>query len=113
MNMKTAILTALLASALWIYGEEPKSSYPLTTCVVSGEKLGKHGDTIVYMYKGQEIRFCCKDCIGDFEKNPDRYLKDLEEARSSAAGKDVELRNSEHHHGTAEDSATPAARADK
>jgi YHS domain-containing protein len=51
--------------------------YPLTTCLVSGEKLGSMGEPIVLNHKGQEIKFCCKQCQPDFEKNPDKYLAKL------------------------------------
>ena len=58
--------------------------YPLTTCVVSGEKLGEMGKPVVYEYKDREIKFCCKDCIKDFKKDPAKYVKKLEEAEAKA-----------------------------
>jgi YHS domain-containing protein len=100
--MRTAILTALLAAALWTYGEEPKPSYPLATCVVSGEELGEHGEPFVYKYKGHEVRFCCKDCIGDFEKDPEKYLKMIEQAKKKAGDqKTIDLKHEGHDHGKA------------
>ena len=71
-------------------GTEAKPAYPLTTCVVSGDKLGGDmGAPVDYTYKqagkpDRLVRFCCKDCIADFEKEPAKYLKKLDEA---AAGK--------------------------
>lgn len=48
----------------------------LKTCPVSGEKLnGDMGAPYVFVYKGQQIKLCCKSCKKDFEKNPDKYLK--------------------------------------
>ena len=32
---------------------------------------------VTLVYKGQVIGFCCKDCIKDFEKDPEKYVKDL------------------------------------
>ena len=63
--------------------------YPLKTCVVSGEKLGGDmGGPVLYSYKGREIKFCCKDCRKDFDKDPAKYVKKLEEAEAKAkAGK--------------------------
>ena len=58
--------------------------YPLETCVVSGEKLGEMGKPVVYEYKDREIKFCCKDCIKDFKKDPAKYVKKLEEAEAKA-----------------------------
>jgi len=63
--------------------------YPLKTCVVSGEKLGGDmGGPVLYSYQGREIKFCCKDCRKDFDKDPAKYIKKLEEAEAKAkAGK--------------------------
>ena len=58
--------------------------YPLDTCAVSGEKLGEMGKPVVYEYKDREIKFCCKDCIKDFKKDPAKYVKKLEEAEAKA-----------------------------
>lgn len=73
--------------------------YPLTTCVVSGEKLGEMGKPQQLVYQGQEMKFCCKDCVKDFQADPDKYLKKLAAAGSqpmdmSTAGGD----HSQHQH---------------
>ena len=52
--------------------------YPLKTCIVSGDKLGEMGSPIVKVYNGQEVKFCCKDCVKDFEKEPSKYLTKLD-----------------------------------
>jgi YHS domain-containing protein len=65
--------------------EKQKSSYPLTTCVVLGEKLdGDMGAAVDYVYKGRLVRFCCKGCIKKFENDPDTYLKKIDEAAKAA-----------------------------
>jgi len=28
-------------------------------------------------YKGQQVGFCCKSCLGDFDKEPAKYLEKL------------------------------------
>ncbi len=48
----------------------------LTTCVVSGDKLGE--DPYVFITKGQEVKLCCKDCLKDFNKDSAKYLKKIE-----------------------------------
>ena len=58
--------------------------YPLTTCVVSGEKLGEMGSPVVTNYLGQEIKFCCKDCVKDFDKDQAKYIKKIEAAAKAA-----------------------------
>jgi YHS domain-containing protein len=58
--------------------------YTLKTCIISGDKLGEMGDPYVYTYKGREIKFCCKGCLKDFNKEPDKYVKKIEEAEAKA-----------------------------
>jgi YHS domain-containing protein len=58
--------------------------YTLKNCIVSGDKLGEMGDPIVYKYKDREIKFCCKGCIKDFNKEPAKYIKKIEEAEAKA-----------------------------
>jgi YHS domain-containing protein len=47
----------------------------LTTCPVSGEKLGEMGKPLVFTYKEQEVKLCCKSCKKDFDKDPEKYIK--------------------------------------
>ena len=48
----------------------------LKTCPVSGDKLGADmGDPYVFVYKGQQVKLCCKDCKKDFDKDPAKYIK--------------------------------------
>ena len=58
-------------------GEPAAKAYPLKTCVVSGEELGKMGEPKRIVYEGQEIKFCCPSCEKDFRKEPAKYLKKL------------------------------------
>jgi hypothetical protein len=58
--------------------------YPLKTCIVSDEKLeGDMGQPYVFVYQGQEIKLCCKNCLPDFEKEPAKYLKKLADAQAA------------------------------
>jgi hypothetical protein len=67
--------------------EEKKSDYPLTTCVVSDEKLGSMGKPHIVKVKGREVQLCCDGCEKDLKKNPDKYLKKLDEAEKKAGKK--------------------------
>ena len=76
-------------SADWL--TQAKVEYPVDTCVVSGDKFdgGDMGKPQDYVYKqagkpDRLVRFCCKDCVKDFKKDPAQYLDILEHA---AAGK--------------------------
>jgi hypothetical protein len=60
--------------------------YPLDTCIVSGEKLGGDmGKPIVTVYQGQEIKFCCASCPKKFNKDPEKYIKLMNEAVAKKA----------------------------
>ena len=58
--------------------------YTLKTCVISGDKLGEMGKPYVLEYKGREIKLCCKNCLKDFNQNPAKYVKQIEEAEAKA-----------------------------
>jgi len=60
---------------------EQKPGYPLSTCVVTGEKLdGGEMTPVDYVYRNQLVRFCCKNCVKIFEQDPDQYLSKLHAA---------------------------------
>lgn len=68
---------SLSSTAFAAEGSTPKlKPYPLKTCLVSGEKLGAMGDPFVYQYKGREIKFCCKGCLKDFNKESEKFVSD-------------------------------------
>lgn len=56
-------------------------AYPLTTCIVSGEKLDADPamKSFSFVHEGQEIKLCCKSCKKKFDKTPETYLKKLKE----------------------------------
>lgn len=62
-------------------GTPTSTADPLKTCVVSGEELGKMGEPYKLTYKGQEIKLCCKACEKDFLKEPEKFLRKLNEAQ--------------------------------
>ena len=81
---------ALVALATITATAEDKKPAPkpdkLTTCPVSGEKLGADmGKPLVFEYKGREVKLCCKDCKADFDKDPAKYMKKIEAADKAAA----------------------------
>ena len=53
--------------------------YPMSTCPVSGDKLGGDmGAPIDRVYQNRLVRFCCPDCLKDFEKDPAKFLAKLD-----------------------------------
>jgi hypothetical protein len=73
------------------WAAKAKAEYPVTSCPVSNEKLGGDmGQPVdqIYRQEGKPdrlIRFCCKDCVKDFNENPAKYLKALDDASASKA----------------------------
>jgi hypothetical protein len=79
--------------AAWL--AKARAEYTVTTCVVSGDKLdggnmGKAQD-FIYQQAGKPdrlVRFCCKGCEKDFNKDPAKYLKKIDDA-AAAKSKDM------------------------
>ena len=65
--------------------EKAPDTYPLETCVVSGQKLGSMGEPHVIQHEGREIRMCCARCEPRFKRDPAKYLKVLDEAVAKRA----------------------------
>jgi len=93
MNMLKSFVVAALAvsfcaAPLGAFAADKKveklKPYTLKTCIVSGDKLGEMSEPFVYKYKGREIKFCCKGCLKDFNKNPAKYIKLIDEAEAKA-----------------------------
>jgi YHS domain-containing protein len=55
--------------------EAQLATYAMKTCPVSKEELGKDGPAVDYLYGTKLVRFCCKDCIASFEKEPAKYTR--------------------------------------
>jgi YHS domain-containing protein len=61
-----------------------KASYPLTTCVVSGEKLGEMGEPRDVVVENRLVRLCCGGCEKKLRANPSMYLSKIDEAAKAA-----------------------------
>lgn len=80
------VVLAIIAAPFIASADDAQSKpipYPLKKCIVSGDKFGGDmGDPYVYIYKDKqgvshEIKFCCKSCLKDFNKDPDGYVKKI------------------------------------
>ncbi len=83
------VLGALAWSSMAADAAEAKAKarpYPLTTCLVSDEKLGADPDMKPYVFveEGQEIKLCCKSCLKDFKKDKATLMKKLAAAEKKA-----------------------------
>lgn len=81
------LTVSILAGPLAGLAADPKTEikpYTLKFCVVSGDKLGEMGKPYVFTNGNREIKFCCKSCLKDFNKDPGKYIKKIEEAEAKA-----------------------------
>lgn len=92
-NRHNTIMKSLIAiAAINLFGlaalsqaaDPAPSAYPLTTCFISGDKLGEMGKPFVFTYQGQQIQLCCKDCKKKFDKNPEKAMKEFQDAVKKA-----------------------------
>jgi YHS domain-containing protein len=82
--MTGAALLALTVITATAEDKKPATPDKLTTCPVSGDKLGEMGKPYVFEYKGREVKLCCPDCKKDFDKEPAKYMKKIEAADKPA-----------------------------
>lgn len=80
-----AILAAVFLSGAFAIADSatPKGvpkSYPLKKCVVSDEPLGEHGKVVKVSNGGTDVYLCCKDCVKDFNKDPEKFTKMVKDA---------------------------------
>ena len=76
--------------AAWL--AKARADYPLNSCSVSGEKF-EDGDKempleYIYQQAGKPdrlIRFCCKDCVEEFRKDPAKFLHVIDDAAAAKA----------------------------
>jgi len=91
-----ASIASLLVATLAFAQDKPPSEeyvlpkdYPMTTCVVTGDQLvGGYQKPVEHVHKEPDkpdrlIILCCEYCIVDFQGNPPRYLKILDEAAAA------------------------------
>ena len=88
-----AVVACLAMTAAPAAGDAQFSgeAYPLETCPVSGEKLGKDATVVVLegmkdkKLDGTQVRFCCAKCAASFKAEPEKYVGKMNEAIAKAA----------------------------
>jgi len=71
-------------------------------CPVSGEKIVENLKA-TYEYDGKIYNFCCVMCIDEFKKEPQKYIKKVEEELKGAApaahdaGMPMDTASEQHH----------------
>lgn len=54
---------------------EPQVTHVNSKCPVSGKGVDA---TKIFVYKDQKIAFCCGNCLGNFKKDPEKFIKKLD-----------------------------------
>ena len=81
----SAVAAVLVAGGAMVYAAGPTTK-PSTTqpskpvnkfCAVEG-KDHEVDPKVTVNYKGKTVGFCCKDCIEEFNKDPEKYVKKME-----------------------------------
>lgn len=54
-------------------------------CPVGGEKI-EEKIKATYEYEGKIYNFCCAMCIDEFKKDPQKYIKKIEEEKAKEQG---------------------------
>jgi len=57
------------------------AAYPLTTCPVSGEKLGGMGEPVNVLYGTKLVRLCCKSCTKALDKDGPAIVAKIDAAK--------------------------------
>lgn len=57
-----------------------RPSYPLASCVVSGEELGSMGAPYETVVDGHLVRLCCKSCLKQVQADPAKVVAAIEAA---------------------------------
>lgn len=65
-------------------------------CPVSGEKINEKTKA-TFVYEGKVYNFCCAMCIDSFKKDPEKYIKKIEEEKQKEM-KGEESAEHEHMH---------------
>jgi YHS domain-containing protein len=86
----SAVAAAILGGAAIVGAADDKPKTPTTKpaatqaskpvnkfCAVEG-KDHDVDPKVTTVYKGKTIGFCCKDCIDEFNKDPEKFVKKME-----------------------------------
>lgn len=78
-----AVIILLLIAAVNLFTQKPGNQEKTAAqemnklCPVMGGPTNKK---LSYQYKDRKYYFCCPDCIGIFQKDPEKYIKNLNKA---------------------------------
>ena len=75
-TLSVAMLILIFAVGFVLAEKNTIKENTKTTCPVMG---GTINEEIYADYEGKRIYFCCEGCIPEFQKDPEKYMKKLED----------------------------------
>ncbi|MCX5709141.1 MAG: YHS domain-containing protein [Candidatus Omnitrophica bacterium] len=66
-------------------------------CPVTGEKIDEK-TKVTYEYKGKIYNFCCAACPEEFKKDPEKYIKKIEEEKQESQKSEAEMPSENQDH---------------
>lgn len=74
--LKTAALLTMLALGTTLFAGLALAGEPQTKCPVMNYGINKK---LYADYNGKRVYFCCPSCPDEFKKDPEAYIKKMEE----------------------------------
>ncbi len=66
--------------------EAQGKDYPFTKCLVSDETFGGDmGEAVDVVVAGRLMRLCCKSCLKGIEKEPSKFVSQVDDGRKKGA----------------------------
>lgn len=83
----TLLAMMIINSSVLLAETKEVTEFGNIICPLSGESI-KEGEAIKYEYNGVAYNVCCKMCLKDFKKNPEKYIKKLEAQKEAEEKKE-------------------------
>ncbi len=97
MNKKTAMIFSIAVAFILVLSLSALLQAEETIkCPVSGKTFNKSENSESHVYKGTTYYFCCPGCKESFVKDPEKYIKALEEGKEAPGHEHV--KSAEHAH---------------
>ena len=69
-----------------------------TICPLSNEKVDEMGKVVEHEHEGKIYNFCCKMCLTDFKKDPEKYIQMINDSMANERAGEVGDAHENHEH---------------
>jgi YHS domain-containing protein len=81
-QMEAAVVAEAADAAAVVEEAAPKMN---KVCPISGHEIGSMGEAVEVEYNGKKYNLCCAMCKADFEKDPAKFAKMMDDAMAAEA----------------------------